>query len=61
MFTGKHGGIPLQSLSAKKRRQLTSRPAQVSNQDHVPHQGNKEQARRVRQMQRLSSMQKGTQ
>ena len=61
MFTGKHGGIPLQSLSARKRRQITSHNKHDGYVEHVPHQGSKEQARRLKQRQRQIDMQKGTQ
>jgi hypothetical protein len=48
----RHGGIPLQKLPAKKRRQLTSHGKGNRSANGPAHQGSKEMQRRARQLAR---------
>lgn len=48
----RHGGIPLQSLPAKKRRQLTSHGKGNQSANGPAHQGSKEMQRRAKQFAR---------
>ncbi len=48
----RHGGIPLEKLPAKKRRQLTSHPKGNTCLNGPAHQGSKEMQRRAKQLAR---------